>query len=73
MIDNDTADQMAWVELAQAVRAQLLQQAKLIPAMRPEEINTFVDTCREALCLHADAETFDREVELKNSRITCHD
>ena len=68
MDEAGSADQMAWVELAQVVRIQLLKYACTIPAMNPGEIKDFVETCRLAHWLEEKSRTFDRDVELWEQR-----
>lgn len=68
-----SAEQQAWVELAQAVRSQLAKAVALFPAMKPDEQKAFVETCKEAVWFQQAAETHDREVELKNNRVAFSD
>ena len=68
-----TADQDAWVELAQAVRAQLMKRVELMPAMSPDEVKTFVESVQKALCLELNAATFDKDIELMQARPTWGD
>ena len=73
MHDDDdpcgSSEQTAWIELAAAVRAQLLKAAELLPAMKPEEQKQFIDACREAIWLHHNALCFDKEAELQQARL----
>ena len=61
-MDQGSADQIAWVEIAQAIRGQLLGMAELMPAMKPDEVKTFVETAQAAQYLDRNAMTFDRDV-----------
>ncbi len=70
---DTTADQDAWVELAQAIRAQLRKTAEMMPAMTPEEVKTFIEAAREALWLEQNAAAFDKDVELKLQRLPYSD
>lgn len=64
-----SAEQDAWTELAIAIRGQLAKQVELIPAMKPDEAKTLVDSAREAFWLHQNAALWDKELELKESRL----
>lgn len=65
-----TAQQDSWAELAEVVRDQLRKRAELIPAMETEEVEMFVNACREALFMEINAMTFDKRVELERNRIS---
>lgn len=54
-----SADRDQWLEIAQAIRAELAKKVQLIPAMNPDEVKTFVDTVREAYQLEINASLFD--------------
>lgn len=68
-----TADQDAWVEIAQAIRGQILKYAEDITLMEPEELKDFVAAVRDALFLELNAQTFDQDLELLRGRITHED
>jgi hypothetical protein len=63
MDEPASAEQDHWKEIAAAVRTQLAKYAALMPAMKPDELKTLVDACREAVRLELDATLFDEEVE----------
>lgn len=77
MHDDDrescSADQQAWIEVARAVRGQLRKYAELMPAMTVPEAREFVATIRDALLLERDATSFDKDVELAESRVSYSD
>lgn len=67
-MSDQTADQIAWVEIAQAVRVQLCKYAENIPAMNPDEVKTYVETVRTALLNEQNAASFDKDLELMLAR-----
>lgn len=58
-----SADQTAWVELAQAVRAQLMKSVQDMPRMDAAELAAFMDACRNALFFEQNASSFDRGLQ----------
>lgn len=65
-----TAHQDQWVEIAEAIRGQLRKYAELMPAMKPDELKTFVEAVTAAKWLEESARTFDQDVELRERRVT---
>lgn len=65
-----SADQIAWVEIAHAIRGHLQKAAAMMPAMNPSELQLFVGTVRDAIWLEQNAVSFDLEVELSSKRTT---
>jgi hypothetical protein len=72
MEDNPatTADQDAWVAIAEQVRTRLAESIPLIPTMKVEEQKQFVETLRDAYWLHQCAVQFDKKVELELARVS---
>lgn len=65
-----SADQDAWVALAESVRARLAEMVPLLPAMKPDEVKTFIEAVDLAHCLHTRAVLWDKTVELNMARVT---
>lgn len=68
-----SADQDAWVEIAQAVREQLRRRIADMPAMNPGELQSFANAYRDAQFFEEWAHAFDHEVELRKRRISLFD
>ncbi len=71
-MDDETtsADQDAWVEIAQAVREQIRRRIPDMGAMKPDEISAFVEAARCAQWFEEACHVFDRELELRRQRVT---
>lgn len=58
-----SAEQDQWVEMVEAVRAHLVKMCTLLPAMKPDEVATFVKTLDDAQWLEVKARAFDEAIE----------
>jgi hypothetical protein len=58
-----SAAQDQWAEMAAAVRAHLSKMCELLPAMKPEEVATFVKTLDDAQWLEVKSLAYDESVE----------
>jgi hypothetical protein len=65
-----SADQDAWVSLAEQVRAKLAESVPLVPAMKPDEAKTFVEALQAAYWLHMNTTLFDKKAELELARVS---
>jgi hypothetical protein len=63
-----TAKQRSWELLAEKVRQKLMEQAEMIPAMKPDELKCFMDSIREAYWIDHYATTFDKRVDIELSK-----
>lgn len=69
----ESAEQTAWKEIADAIRGYIRKMAELMPAMKPEEVKTFIEATRDAMFMNEYASAFDKEVELRKNRFSLHD
>jgi hypothetical protein len=58
-----SADQDQWCEILAGVRAQLAKMVELMPAMKPDEVSTFVSTVEAAMNAELNAKTRDAALE----------
>lgn len=65
-----SADQDAWVALAETVRVKLAELTQFIPIMKPDEVKQFMDSLSDAFWFHRRALTWDKWLELENARVT---
>jgi len=68
-----SADQDDWLEIAQAIRAQLRKYTDNIPGMNPGEVKDFVESVNYAYWLEVHASSFDKEVDLQLARTVLSD
>lgn len=66
----DSADQDAWVAIAEQLRAKLAETITLIPAMKPDEVVSTIRAVDDALRLHQRAMIFDATVQRELNRHT---
>jgi hypothetical protein len=72
MMKDDAVSSVAqdeWESIAESVREQFRKQIPLMAAMKPEELSAFLEALRKARWLEEDARTFDKDVELKLSKL----
>jgi len=64
-----------WNEIIDAIRGQILKQIPYMPAMKPEEQEKFIETCRSLQCLERDVQTQEAEVtqRLEKAKLTFQD
>ncbi len=60
-----SAEQITWREIADAVRAQLANTVKMMPAMTPSELQLLVTTLRDAMFMEINAHGYDHSVEFE--------
>lgn len=65
---QDSREQQEWESLADGILGHLKAQAKLMPAMKLEEVKALVDASDLAMNFHARAKTFDKRVALELAR-----
>lgn len=58
-----SAEQDQWKEIIAAVRADLAKRAELLPAMKPEEVGSFIMAVDDAMWCEIKAESYDEAVE----------
>jgi hypothetical protein len=63
-----SAEQIAWTEIADAVRAQVLKMIPYMPAMKPEEAVAFVNMIQAAHYVELNARSFDKAVEREKAK-----
>lgn len=71
--DIASADQDAWVSLAQGLREGLRKCIAEMGALNPEEVKNLIEASQAAFWLHHNAATWDKRIELELARITACD
>ncbi len=56
-------EQDSWSEISEAIRMHIRKRAELLPAMKPDEVKTFIESAQSALWLEKCSVTYDVEVE----------
>lgn len=65
---NSTA-QDSWQDIAQAMRLQLEKLVPRMMSLSPADLKTFIEAARDLFWIEVNAHTFDKEVDLKLSKI----
>lgn len=68
-----TGMQRGWEAIALRVQAELSKLVPLIPAMKPDEVKTLVDTIDNAMMMHFRAGILDKRRDLELAKITAAD
>ncbi len=65
---ESSAEQDAWIELAETLREQLRKAIQWMPAMNPPEIASIISAAHEAMFFEQQARCFDGDVERMSKR-----
>lgn len=64
-----SAEQEAWTDLADAVRSQLAKIVPMIPAMKQDELKSFIETLQAAYWFEHNARLWDKKYDDELKRL----
>lgn len=64
----DSADQDAWVNLAERLRARLTSRLKDIPKMKIDDIRILIDSIESVFWFHCDTLLFDKRLKNESDK-----
>lgn len=64
-----SAEQDQWADICAAVRAELAKSCQLLPAMKADEVSSFIKAVDDAMWNEVKARTFDEQIESRRREL----